>query len=200
MLFNNKFILASSSVSRYKMLKKNNLFFARVPPNCKEVFLKNKLKRKKTPIKNISLELSRLKAQSVSVFKKNILVVGSDTVISFRGNLLNKAKNINEAKKKIKLISGHTHFLYSSCSVFYNNKEIWKTTQKSKVKIRKLSDEEIDKYLKKVGQKILKSVGCYQAEEGGPNIIEEIKGDFFNVMGFPLFPFLNFIKEYKIKK
>ena len=60
-----------------------------------------------------------------------------------------------------------------------------------------MSEEEVDKYLLKVGKKILSSVGCYQAEAMGPNIIEDIKGDFFNVLGFPLFPFLKFIKKYK---
>ena len=46
-------------------------------------------------------------------------------------------------------------------------------------------------------RKILNSVGCYQLEKLGPNIIENIKGDFFNVMGFPLFPFLTFLKKHK---
>ena len=98
------------------------------------------------------------------------------------------------------LISGKKHFLYSSVSVFYNNKEIWKATQKSTIQIRALSEKEVDKYLAKTGKKILSSVGCYQAESLGPNIIESIKGDFFNVLGFPLFPFLNFLKKYKNNK
>ena len=80
-----------------------------------------------------------------------------------------------------------------------DSKEVWNTTQKSSIKIRDLSEEEINYYLKKTGKKILFSVGCYQIESLGPNIIENIKGDFFNVMGFPLFPFLNFLKEYKVK-
>jgi len=78
-------------------------------------------------------------------------------------------------------------------------REVWQTTEKSKVKIRKLSKEDIDEYLLKSGKDILSSVGCYQIEGVGPNIIEEIRGDFFNIMGFPLFPFLKFIKSYKIK-
>ena len=129
-----------------------------------------------------------------------MLVVGADTVISFRKSLLNKAKNTNDAKKKILSISGKNHCIYSSAVVFYNDKEVWKTTQKSIVKIRELSEPEVAAYLLKAGKKVLNSVGCYHIETLGPNIIQEIKGDFFNVMGFPLFPFLTFIKEYKIKK
>lgn len=79
-------------------------------------------------------------------------------------------------------------------------KEVWKSSQKTKVKIRKLTDKEVDEYLLKTGKQILSSVGCYQAESLGPNIIEDIKGDLFNVMGFPLFPFLNFLKNYNSNK
>ena len=198
MLFNNSFILASSSKSRYKILKRNNLFFSKIPPQCNENLLKKNLIKKKFPTKKICLELARLKSKSISKIKKNRLVVGSDTVIDFNGKLFNKAKNIRDAKNKITLLSGKKHFIYSGVSVFYNNKEVWNTVQKSSVKIRKLSEEDIKLYLTKVRKDILSAVGCYQIEIMGPNIIEEIKGDFYNVMGFPLFPFLSFLKKYKI--
>ena len=200
MFFNNKFVLASSSSSRYKMLKQNNLSFVRANPLCDEEGLKkNMIKVKKNPQK-ISLELARLKSQSISKIKKNTLVVGSDTIINLNGKILNKATNIKDAKKKILLMSGKTHEIHSSASVYYNNKEVWNSSQKTQIKIRKLNKKEINQYLSITGNHILSSVGCYQLENLGPNIIENIKGDFFNVMGFPLFPFLKFLKKYKIKK
>ena len=52
-------------------------------------------------------------------------------------------------------------------------------------------------YFKKTGTQILSSVGCYQAEKLGPQVIKSIKGDFFNVLGFPLFPFLSFLSKIK---
>ena len=197
MLFNNKFILASSSSSRFKMLKNNKLHFSKVAPVCDEYSIKKKMILKKTPHKKISLELARLKSKSISHLNKNILVVGSDTVISLEGRLLNKASTLSEAKKKLQKLSGRTHYLFSSISVFYNNKEVWNTTQKSDVKIRKLSKKDIDYYLSRAGEKILGAVGCYHVEGLGPNIIESLKGDLYNVMGFPLFPFLTFLKKYK---
>ena len=197
MLFNNKFILASSSASRFKILTCNKLSFINVSPRCNEDNLKKKLIKKKISIRNISLELARIKSKSISKSHKNKLVVGCDTVISFDGKILNKAKNLKEAKKKIINFSGKTHFLYSSISVFYNNKEVWKTTEKSKIKIRKLLESEIDSYLLVAGNNILNSVGCYQIEGLGPNIIQNIEGDFFNVMGFPIFNFLSFLKKFK---
>lgn len=199
MFFNNNFILASTSLSRYKILKNNKLKFIRIKPNCDEVGVKKKLiKNNKTPQK-ISLELARLKSQSVSIKKNEDLVVGCDTVICLNGTLLNKAKNIKEAKKKIIKLSGKHHYIYSSASVFYNEKEVWNSTQKSRIKIRNLTENEIDKYLLVVGKQILSCVGCYQVESLGPNIIEDTRGDFFNIMGFPLFPFLRFLKKHKRK-
>ena len=200
MIFNTKFVLASTSKSRYFILKNTGLSFSKQAPLCDENKLKKELLiRKKTP-KKISLELARSKAFSVSKKIKNKIIVGSDTVIFINQKILNKAKNLNEAKNKIKLMAGKKHSIYSSASVFYNKKEIWNKTQKTTVRIRKLTEKEINVYLSSVGNKILSSVGCYQIEIGGANIIESIKGDYFNVMGFPLFPFLNFLKKINIKK
>ena len=196
MFFNNKFILASSSNSRYNLLKNNKLSFDRIKPSCNEEKLKKIMVKKVTLHPKISLELARLKSKSISKFNKNKLVVGSDTIISFNGKILSKAKNIKDAKNKIFNMSGQVHKIYSSASVFLNSYEIWKKTQKTEIKIRKLNEDEIYQYLSKAGKQILSSVGCYQLEGLGPNIIEDIKGDFFNVMGFPLFPFLTFLKNY----
>ena len=103
-------------------------------------------------------------------------------------------------KKKIKKLSGKKHTIVSSVAAYYNDKFIWCCTVNTKVKIKKLSEAEINKYLKSCGPSILGSVGCYQLEKLGPTIIEEITGDHFTVMGFPLFPFLKFLKKFNIKK
>ena len=63
------------------------------------------------------------------------------------------------------------------------------------ITLKKLNNDQIDEYLKAAGKQILSSVGCYQAEKLGPQIIKSIKGDFFNVLGFPLFPFLSFLSN-----
>ena len=200
MIFKTKFILASSSQSRYDLLKKNKLSFIRIRPVCDENIIKKKLLKNKYSPKLISLELARLKAKSIGLKKINKLVVGSDTVISINGYLLDKAKNIKGARKTLLKMSNKEHSIYSSAAAFYNKKEIWHSTQKTIVKIRKISQKEADIYLKNIGKKILNSVGCHRLEKEGPNIIENIKGDFFNVMGFPLFPFLLFLKEFNVEK
>ena len=103
-------------------------------------------------------------------------------------------------KEKILKLSGKKHIIISSICVFKNKKQIWTHTQSTNIEIRKLENKEVESYLKLCGKSVLNSVGCYHIESLGPHIIKNIEGDFFNVMGFPLFPFLNFLKKFKIKK
>jgi len=187
-----KFLLASKSSSRYRLLKNAGLVFQTAIPNCDEGRIKAQLLTSKISIKNLAKHLSREKAMSVSN-KTNNLVVGSDTIIIFQNTLINKAKNLSQAKSKLKKLSGKKHKIISAVSVCHKEKQIWSAQQESTVTLRKLSTDQIDQYLKKTGKEILSSVGCYQAEKLGPQIIKSIKGDFFNVLGFPLFPFLSFL-------
>ena len=200
MFLNKKFILASKSKSRLDILKKNKLNFCQRSPKCNEEIEKKELSRKKTPPKTVSALLAKAKAKSISEINKNILVIGADTIIELNNGVINKAKNFSEARNKLKKLSGKRCNLYSSAAAYYNNKLVWGVTQKTSIKIRKLTTKEINQYLKKSNKDLLMSVGCFQIEKNGPNIIEDIKGDFFNVMGFPLFPFLKFLKKFNIKK
>ncbi len=200
MLFNTKFILASNSKSRFFILKNNKLNFRRISPTCDEVLIKKQKIKEKVSPKKISLCLAIKKAASIGKKKHNSLVVGSDTIIDLNNKIIEKARNVEEAKKKLIKLSGKKHNIYSSAAAYYKNKLVWKTTQKTTIKVRRLSRKEINEYLKKTDKSILLSVGCFQIEKEGPNIIENIKGDFFNVMGFPLFPFLLFLKKFNMKK
>jgi MAF protein len=197
MLINTKFILASSSKSRYKILKQNGLNFTKQKPKANEDLIKKKLKKTKKKPSEIAKLLAEQKAKSISKKNPGKMVLGCDTIIVFNGKIFDKAKNYKQAKKKLEKLSGKEHQIISSAVVFKQGKKIWSATEKTNVKIRKLDKKEINKYLKECGTQILESVGCYQIERLGPNIIESIKGDFFNVMGFPLFSFLKFLMKSK---
>ena len=200
MFTNTKFILASNSKSRFKILKQNKLLFLKKKPTCDEDLIKKKLiKNKKKPIEIVKT-LAKEKAKSISLKYKKKLVVGCDTIILFNNKIVVKAKNLTSAKEKILKLSGKKHIIISSISVFKNEKQIWTHTQSTNVEIRKLEIKEIERYLKLCGKSVLSSVGCYHIESLGPHIIKKIEGDFFNVMGFPLFPFLKFLKKTNIQK
>lgn len=195
MLLNKKFILASNSLSRYRLLKNAGLNFSKRKPLCDEDVVKSMFNKNKTNILKLPKFLAKEKALSV-IYKKK-LVVGSDTVIIFQNKIINKAKNQIEAKNKLIKLSGRSHQIISAVSVCYNGEQIWAADQKTTIKMKKLDEKQIKQYLKYTGKEILSSVGCYQLEKLGPQIIHSINGDFFNVLGFPLFPFLSFLKTFK---
>ena len=193
-----KFILASSSKSRYKILKNAGLNFTQKKPNCNEEDIKKTFNRKTKP-EIFAKKLSYEKAKSVSKLKQytNKIVLGCDTVIYHNGKILDKVSSVEKAKKKIKSLSGKTHIIVSGLTICINGFKVWEDYEKTHVKIRKLNNKDVDTYLKKTGKQILSSVGCYQIESLGPNIIERIKGDYFNVMGLPLFNLLNYLYSNK---
>ena len=197
MFLNRKFILASNSLSRYRLLKNAGLSFIKMKPRCNEKIVRKKLNKKNINIKNYPKILAKEKAMSVSRLRPNYLVVGSDTTIVFEKKIVNKAEDINSARDKLKKLSGKKHQIISGVSICFKEKQIWSHQQSSTIFIKKLTDKQIEEYLKRSGKEILYSVGCYQVERFGPQIIEQIKGDFFNVLGFPLFPFMAFLKNKK---
>jgi len=195
MLLNKKFILASNSTSRKRLLKNAGLVFLTKKPLCDEEYIKNQLFKKNINKKNLPKLLAQAKALSVSKKKTKQLVVGSDTIILFNNKIINKAKTIEEAKKKLHALSGKKHQIISGVSVCLDNKQVWSYQQTSTIHMNTLNQKQINTYLKKTGKNILSSVGCYQAEKLGPQVIKSINGDFFNVLGFPLFPFLIFLSK-----
>ena len=195
MILDKKFILASNSTSRKMLLKNAGLSFFTEKPLCDEDYIKDQLLKKNINIKNFPKLLAKAKASSVSKINSKHLVVGSDTIILFNNKLINKAKTIEEAKKKLEKLSGKKHQIISGASVCFNNKQIWSYQQTSTIHVNTHSQKQNNTYLKKTGKSILSSVGCYQVEKLGPQIIKSINGDFFNVLGFPLFPFLTFLDK-----
>ena len=195
MLLNKKFILASNSASRKRLLKNAGLVFLTKKPLCDEEYTKDQLLKKNINIKNFPKLLAQAKALSVSKKNTKHLVVGSDTIILFNNKIINKAKTIEEAKKKLQKLSGKKHQIISGASACLGNKEVWSYQQTSTIHMNTLNQKQINTYLKKTGKNILSSVGCYQVEKLGPQVIKSINGDFFNVLGFPLFPFLIFLSK-----
>ena len=58
-----------------------------------------------------------------------------------------------------------------------------------------LSDGTLDRYIADHGEASLSSVGCYHLEGAGAQLFEKIEGDYFAILGLPLFGLLGFLRE-----
>jgi septum formation protein len=74
---------------------------------------------------------------------------------------------------------------------------VWNFTDQSELKMKKLSDNELTDYLRKIETSILLAYGVYQIEAGGLELFESIKGDRDSIMGLPIKQIMNYIKSLK---
>jgi septum formation protein len=96
---NNQIILASSSIYRSRLLKKYIKNFSTCTPDIDET------PRKKESAKALSLRLALSKARKISISEPDSFIIGSDQVASFKGNILGKPANYEDAFNTIKKFS-----------------------------------------------------------------------------------------------
>ena len=188
----NKIILASKSKVRKEILDKNNIESDVVPSNVDEDIVKESLIKEKATPEMISKNLAELKANKVSMKKTDEIVLGADSVIDLNGELISKPETREEAMKILKKLNGKSHFLISSVCVSKNGSMIWNYTDKAKLSMKNLSDDELNNYLSKIPDKTLYAYNVYQIEGIGRNLFTNIEGDENTIMGLPV----KKIKEY----
>ena len=189
-----KIILASKSEIRKKILDKNNVSSIVVPSNVDEDQVKESLLVVGANPLLVSKNLAELKSTKVSIKYPNQIVLGADSVISLDEELVNKPKTRNEALKILKKLNGSLHYLITSVCISRNGAMIWNFTDSSELKMKKLSDNELNSYLKKIKTETLLAYGVYQIEAGGLELFESVKGDRDSIMGLPIKQIIDYIK------
>ncbi|OGS45364.1 MAG: septum formation protein Maf [Elusimicrobia bacterium RIFOXYD2_FULL_34_15] len=176
---NLKLILASGSPQRKQILKDAGYKFTIIVPNIKE-------ESHHTTPSNLVKHLAIQKAESVAKKLKSGIVIGSDTIVVLNGEIIGKPKNAKDAKKILSKLSGTWHRVYTGVAIIdtTNNKKIIDYDM-SRVKMRKLSEEELEI----LSKKNLNKAGAYAVQEKGDRVIEKIIGDYHNVVGFPIYKF-----------
>ena len=111
--------------------------------------------------------------------------------------MINKPNSRAEAFNILKKLNNTTHHLISSVCISKNGSMIWNYSDKSELKMKYLSDEQLTKYLSKIRTEILLAYGVYQVEADGLNLFEYIKGDKNSIMGLPISRILDYINIYK---
>ncbi len=192
-----KIILASKSGVRKQILLKYGINPEVIVSNVDEDQVKESLLAENADPLIISKNLAELKSVKVSSKNPDQLVLGADSVISFNNKLINKPKSREEALQILKKLNNSTHYLISSVCISKNGAMIWNHTDKSELKMKKLQESEIIKYLNKIRTDVLLAYGVYQIEASGRNLFEYIKGDEDSIMGLPIKEIMKYIESYK---
>ena len=86
----------------------------------------------------------------------------------------------------LKKLNGKSHFLISSVCLSRNGSMIWNYTDKAKLTMKNLSNEELVNYLSKISDETLYAYNVYQIEGEGRSLFASIKGDEDTIMGLPV--------------
>jgi septum formation protein len=187
-----KIILASKSSIRKKILNENGINCEVLPANIDEEQVKESLLKEKATPEIISKNLAELKANKVSKKKNEQFVIGADSVVDLKGELISKPVNRDEALNILEKLNGQKHQLISSVCISKNGSMIWNYTDASTLTMKQLNLDEIKSYLAKIRDKELYDYGVYQIEADGRSLFSKIEGDEDAIMGLPV----KQIKEY----
>ena len=187
-----KIILASKSAVRKKILEDNKIICSVEPSNVDEDSIKESLLKEKATPTIISKNLAELKANKISQKFINEIVIGADSVIDLKGEIISKPNNRIEALKILQKLNGKTHQLVSSVCISKGGTMIWNCTDKASLTMKNMSFLELEVYLRKISDEALYSYNVYQIEGEGRNLFSKIEGDKNTIMGIPV----KQIKEY----
>jgi septum formation protein len=144
-----------------------------VSPNIPEV-----RRPMETPIDYVE-RLAREKALTVP----GALVLGADTTVVIRDQVLEKPENANDALAMLRKLQGRTHQVVTSVALVADG-SLHQATDITNVTFRRTDDAMLEAYVA-TGEPMDKA-GAYGIQGYGAALVERIDGDFFSVMGLPL--------------
>jgi len=194
---NNKIILASKSGIRKKILNKNGIKCEVFPANIDEQQIKDSLLKEKATPEIISKNLAEIKANKISIKNPDAIVLGADSVIDLKGELISKPTSREEALNILEKLNGQKHQLISSVCISKNGSMIWNYTDASSLTMKKLNLNEIKSYLVKIRDKELYAYGVYQIEADGRYLFSKIEGDEDTIMGLPVKQIKDYLSKLK---
>ncbi len=177
-----KVILGSGSPRRKEILSNAGIEHEVIVSDCDEHITK-------TFPAEVVEELSLQKASDVwdkacrKYVKDDLLVIGADTIVAFGDTIYGKPDDREDAMRMLKNLSGHTHQVYTGVTV----KTVTRTitfVECTDVYVYDVTDEEIGEYVD-TGEPMDKA-GAYAIQGGFARYIKGIKGDYNNVVGFPI--------------
>jgi len=174
-------ILASSSPRRKFILTQIDLKFKVRTPKIDE-------EREILPddVAEAAITLARAKAHSVIRSKDNALIVGADTQVRIDNQRFGKPKSSKEATEMLRALSGRVHEVITGVVILdTTTSKAIEDYEVTKVKFRPLEETDIGWYVS-TGEPIGKA-GGYAIQGIGALFIEKIDGDFYNVMGLPVY-------------
>ena len=186
-----RIILASNSPRRKELLTQIGVAFEVLPSKFEEQMIAL------SPSK-LAEHFAYMKAKDVaSSASSGALVIGSDTIVCL-DEIMGKPRSKEDAFDMLKKLSGKRHLVISGLSVINTaTGESLTEHERTIVKMKELCSAEITAYIN-TGEPMDKA-GAYAIQGMGSLFVEGIEGDYFNVVGLPLFRLRKMLEHFGVK-
>jgi septum formation protein len=188
-------ILASGSQIRQTLLSNAKVPFEVNVPLIDENSIKDALIAENTPPRDIADALAEGKARKISMKFPEAIVLGCDQVLSFRGMIFSKPNDPEEARAQLSDLNNERHKLLSAAVIYEAGEPKWRHIGEVRLQMKQNSDAYLDDYVARNWDSIHHSVGGYKLEEEGARLFSRVDGDYFNVLGLPLFEILGYLGQ-----
>jgi len=176
---NLRLVLASGSPRRREILSLFNKELEVIASQISETQLPNELP------KDYVTRLAKDKAQDIAKNCPNSLVIGADTIVLYKDIVLGKPTSIDNAREMLEMLSGKWHEVLTGVAVIntYTDQYLVDVCQ-TRVKFSQLTASEIDWYIQT--DEPFDKAGAYAIQGYGSIFVEEIQGNYLNVVGLPI--------------
>ena len=187
-----KFILASSSPRRRELLLRLQTPFDIILPDVDESIIPSG----GSP-ETYCTALAELKANDISQHYPNNLVIGSDTIVVLDDQIMGKPDDKAQAQNMLETLSGKTHHVYTGVCLKWAERNIHHLfAEITTVTFRELSEADINHYIESCPP--YDKAGSYGIQDWSAVFVQEIKGCYDNVVGFPISRFYQELKKLGI--
>ncbi|MBQ0710700.1 MULTISPECIES: Maf-like protein [unclassified Ochrobactrum] len=191
-------ILASKSPFRSALLKNAGIEFSTASADIDERAVEAPLYETGATPEEVAQVLAEAKAVDVSEKNPGAVVIGCDQTLSLGDEIFHKPADMEAARRQLLKFSGKTHQLNSAVVLVKDGETLWRHVSIARMTMRDLDPGFVGRYLGRVGDAALSSVGAYQVEGPGIQLFDRIDGDYFTIVGLPLLPLLAELRKEKL--
>jgi septum formation protein len=172
-------VLASASPRRAEILRAVGWPFESVPADVDET------RREGEVPEDFVRRLAREKAETVASRRLFGLVLGADTTVVVGGEVLEKPRDEEDARRMLRTLSGRWHEVLTGVAlVRAESGRAVVGVERTRVRFAQTTEEEIAWHVR--SGNVLDKAGAYAVQGRAALFIEGIEGDYWNVVGLPV--------------
>lgn len=189
-------VLASASQTRLTMLRAAGVTCTAVPATVDEEAMRDALAAEEVATGDAAVILAELKGRQVAAgLPPETIVLACDSLLELKGRWLAKPADRAAARTQLIELRGQRHSIVSAVVGFRHGTRVWHAIGRTELQMRPFSDAFLEEYLNHAGPELTTSVGAYALEGLGAQLFSRVDGDWFNVLGLPLLPTLQFLRD-----